>query len=217
VYGEESADEVPWTVKTNGGQTHSALNLTILPDEFLKIWLPTFSIRHPALVFSSNYRTYVNNEGKEKVKNETNLQRLEMTYHWSRTLYDWYTEQFAHSEKERSLGVAWPIILDADDIMLGPEVVMKYAKIVCLYPEKLKFSWSPKSKQEMDKVHSVERRILSTISASGGIMEGKTSKGIDMDRRWGTGRWNLERMRGARSRSGLGMLCRTTSIWKRKS
>jgi hypothetical protein len=88
VYGEESTDEVPWTVKSGLGQTHSPLNLTILPDEFLKTWLPTFLIRHPALVFHSNYRTYVDNEGKENVKNETNLQALEMTYHWSRTLYD---------------------------------------------------------------------------------------------------------------------------------
>ena len=181
IYGEGSTDEIPWTVNTDAEQIHSALNKTIIPDEFLKSWFPTFLIRHPALVFPSNYRTYVDNEGEEAVKNEANLQALEMTYHWTRTLYDWYTQHFQKPETGSSGDSIWPIILEADDIMLEPELVVKYAKIIGLDPTKLKFSWTPKRKEELDKLWDVERRMLSTISASAGILEGKTANGIVID------------------------------------
>ncbi|KAE9367517.1 hypothetical protein N431DRAFT_561474 [Stipitochalara longipes BDJ] len=191
VYGEESTKEVPWTVKVPSGleQTHSPLNKTILPDDFLKHWLPTFLIRHPALVFPSNYRTQVDNNGKESVKNESKMLALEMTMHWTRTLYEWYRQQFA-ATKDMSSDEIWPIIIDADDIMFGPEVVLKYAKIIGLDSKKLKFSWTPKSKEELDKMWDVERRMLSTISASAGIVEGKTSKGLDVDEE--TKKWKVE-------------------------
>jgi hypothetical protein len=190
VYGEKSTDEVPWTVKLRSSleQTHSKLNKTILPDEFLESWLPTFLIRHPALVFPSNYRTYVDNNGKENVKEDEKLLTLEMTMYWTRTLYDWYTHHLYTSEHV-STEVSWPIILDADDIMLEPEVVLKYAKIVGLDPEKLRFEWNAKSKKDLDKMWNVERRMLSTISNSTGIVEGKTSMGLVVEeevRKWKT-------------------------------
>ena len=50
-FGKNSIHESPWTVKTSLDPTHSTFNETVLPDEFLKTWLPTFLIRHPALVF----------------------------------------------------------------------------------------------------------------------------------------------------------------------
>jgi hypothetical protein len=181
IYGEESTDGIAWTVNTDADQTHSALNKTILPDEFLKTWFPTFLISHPALVFSSNYRTYVDNEGKDAVKNEANLQALEMTYHWTCKLYHWYSQHFQTSETKSSKGIVWPIVLDADDIMLEPELVFKYAKIIGLDPAKLKFSWTPKRKEELDKLCDVEKRMLSTISASSGIVEGKIASGIVID------------------------------------
>jgi hypothetical protein len=45
----------------------------------------------------------------------------------------------------------------------------------------LKFSWTPKRKEELDKLWDVERRMLSTISASTDIVEGKTASGIVID------------------------------------
>jgi hypothetical protein len=181
IYGEESTDEIPWTVNTDAEQTHSALNKTIIPDGFLKTWFPAFLIRHPALEFPSNYKTCVDNEGKEAVKKEANLQALEMTFHWTRTLYDWYTQYFQTSEIKSSKDIIWPILLEADDIMLEPKLVFEYAKIIGLDPTKLKFSWTPKRKEELDKLWDVEKRMLSTISASAGILEGKTASGIVID------------------------------------
>lgn len=191
VYGGKSTDEVPWTVKVQSGseQTHSPLNKTILPDEFLKTWLPTFLIRHPALVFPSNYRTQEDNNQKESVMDDEQLLALEMTMYWTRTLYDWYTQHFPRHESS-STDVDWPIILDADDIMLEPEVVLKYAKIIGLDPGKLKFQWSAKSKEELDKMWNVERRMLSTISSSTGIVEGKTSKGLVLEEE--VQKWKVE-------------------------
>jgi hypothetical protein len=130
------------------------------------------------------------NEGKEAVKNKTNLQALEMTYHWTRTLYDWYTQDFQTSETKSSKDIIWPIVLEADDIMLEPELVLKYAKIIGLNPTKLKFSWTPKRKEELDKLWDVERRMLSTISASAGIVKGKTASGIVIEEE--VAKWMVE-------------------------
>jgi hypothetical protein len=64
VCGEDSVDETPWTLKPDVGQAYPPFNKVILPNEFLKIWFPTFLIRPPALVIPSNYRTFVETKGK---------------------------------------------------------------------------------------------------------------------------------------------------------
>ncbi len=187
VFGENSTDESPWTVKAFPQQTHSTLNETVLPDEFLKTWLPTFLIRHPALVFPSLYRTYVDLEGPEVAETESPVIALEMTMHWSRTLYDWYTQQLNPSHTDFDSDVTWPVVLDADDIMTESEVVLRYSKIVGLDPAKLKFSWAAASKEELDKMSKPENRMKSTILGSAGIVEGKTSTGLEIDeeaRKW---------------------------------
>lgn len=42
-FGRDSTRETPWTVNAFEQQTHSPRNETVLPDEFLKTWLPTYS------------------------------------------------------------------------------------------------------------------------------------------------------------------------------
>lgn len=180
IFGEESIEELPWTVKALPEQTHSILNPTMFPDQVLKTWFPTFLIRHPALVFPSMYRTDLNLQGAGVKKSEV-MRNLEMTMRWSRILYDWYTQE--HSQSESSLGddVTWPIILDADDIMTEPELVMRYSKILGFDESKLRFLWEPASKEEWDKMHRAEKAMRSTIAASAGIVEGKTSVNVDID------------------------------------
>jgi hypothetical protein len=189
VFGESSTNELPWTVNFGPEQTHSLLNETVLPDDFLKAWLPTFLIRHPALVFPSNYRTCVDLEGAEAAKNESG-HALEMTMHWSRTLFDWYTQHNNQSASIADPNVNWPIIIDADDIMIEPEVVVRYSKIVGLDPARLIFSWDPATKEELEKISRVGRRMRSTILASAGIVEGKTSTNIDVSEE--AEKWRLE-------------------------
>jgi len=191
VFGENSTHESPWTVKVKAlpEQTRSALNETVLPDEFLKSWLPTFLIRHPALVFPSSYRTCVDLNGAEAARTES-AHALEMTMHWSRTLFDWYALQIKTSASDSDPEVTWPIILDADDIMMEPEVVIRYSETVGLDPTRLKFSWVPASEEELGKMHGTERRMRSTMSASTGIVDGKTS--IDLDVNVEAKKWRLE-------------------------
>ncbi|KAI1621078.1 hypothetical protein EDD37DRAFT_639688 [Exophiala viscosa] len=83
IFGEHSTSQPSWTVQMSYPSTVSALNKTILPDEFLKTWLPTFLIRHPALSFPSIYRTTIDNEGREAARADP-AHVLEMTMHWSR-------------------------------------------------------------------------------------------------------------------------------------
>jgi len=69
---------------------------------------------------------------------------------------------------------------------------VRYAKIIGLDPAKLKFSWNPKNKEEMNKIWNAGRRMLSTIPNSTRIVEGKTSKGLVLDdevRKWKVEFW----------------------------
>jgi hypothetical protein len=106
-----------------------------------------------------------------------------MTMHWSRTLYDWYTTQPTASSHQ-------PIILDADDIMLNSDLVCRNSQTLGLDPSKLRFEWTPTGKEELEKMGRAKRRMVSTISASGGIVEGKTGMGIDIDVE--AGKWKEE-------------------------
>lgn len=97
-----------------------------------------------------------------------------MTIHWSRALYDWYKLQ-------SSINPPWPIVLDADDVIDKPEVVRHYCQILGFDQEKLKFEWAPATESELAKMDTVERRMMSAIAASRGIVGGKTAEGLDID------------------------------------
>jgi hypothetical protein len=175
VFGEESIDETPWTadIKDFPEQTRSLSNETIFSDEFLKTWSPTFLIRHPALVFPSNYRTCIDLEGVEAAKVEA-YHAIEMSMHWSRALFDWYTRHAPSAD-----GV-WPIVLDADDIILEPDVVRKYSELLNLDSSRLKFSWDPVPNEQLEKMSMPEKRMKSTIAASAGIVKGKAAVNLDI-------------------------------------
>ncbi|KAL9002057.1 MAG: hypothetical protein Q9188_004991 [Gyalolechia gomerana] len=69
-----------------------SLNFTMLPDEFLLTCLPIFLSRHPALAFSSLYRTIVKVEGKEAADRD-DVAALIITLEWTRSLYDFYVQR----------------------------------------------------------------------------------------------------------------------------
>lgn len=177
IYGEDDVGEKAsaWTVKAFDQQTHSIGNQTIFPDEFLKQWTPTFLIRHPALAFPSNYRSRRDLDGPEVAEKEWKLRELDMTIKWSRNLYDWFLSQTGET----------PIILDADDIMTSPEIVGRYAKVIGVDPEKLRFSWASEDREiRGDETHAWKwklKRMRDTLRASSGIVEGKTAIGLDVD------------------------------------
>lgn len=186
LFGEDRVKEAPWTVGVSSAEaaefTHSRLNETVLSDEFLRTWLPTFLIRHPALVFPSHYRTMRDLEGVEAAKTADARLTLIMTLHWTRTLYDWYSQELSKSESAPDSEVTWPLVLDADDIMTDPKVLVRFCEIVGLDPAKLRFTWMTASKDEFDQIPTyIEKRMRSTLLASAGVMGGKTAINLDIE------------------------------------
>lgn len=168
LYDEEVGEE-GWTVKAFDSQTRSIGNDTLLPDEFLKEWMPTFLIRHPALVVPSFVRARLDIEGLECTKKEWKFRNMQLTMKWSRNLYDWYCSQKTEE----------PIVLDADDIMTNRSIMVKYAKMIGADPTKLKFSWNmDKIERDWGELTPAWRRMSSTLRSSSGILEGKTSSGL---------------------------------------
>ncbi len=152
-------------------------NDTIFPDSFLRTWIPTFMIRHPALVFPSLYRTSVDLEGPEDArKNANGMFRLEMTWRWSRSLYQWYNREW-----EQGSTTSPPVIIDADDIILRPEIVLKYCELVGLESDKCRFQWEHASIEEEDGMNFIERRMKSSLLSSSGILQqGKVAAGLEI-------------------------------------
>ncbi|KFH44146.1 hypothetical protein ACRE_050710 [Hapsidospora chrysogenum ATCC 11550] len=158
--------------------TRSPLNLTSMPDEFLLTWNPTFLIRHPAMVLPSLYRVTLKDveiDGFQRP--ERKPMAPERTMKWVRSLYDFYAAHFGD-------GSPWPIVLDADDVITQPALVARYAALVGLDPDKLRFSWD---KMATEKLSPVEKLMLSTISTSTGVDVSKAAGDIDIGReavRW---------------------------------
>ncbi|PGH26458.1 hypothetical protein AJ80_01771 [Polytolypa hystricis UAMH7299] len=193
VHGENTSQETPWVVKTPQGEHQSALNPTILPDEFLKTWSPTFLIRHPALAYPSLYRAVRDMAEKEgaAVAHPDTL-TADMTLHWSRSLYEFYIDhlqKYPDGTSSAQLDAEFPIILDADDVIAQPAVVLKFAKMVGLDTSKLKFSWDPTSSETLEHMRADMKRMLSTLHASSGVVKDKLSTSIDIDeeaKKWQT-------------------------------
>lgn len=83
-----------------------------------------------------------------------------------------------------ALTLLQPLILEADDVMLKPEVIYEFSKLIGLDATKLKFQWEPAAATDLDQsiLHpsDIERRLLSTLRASSGILLDKTSSNIDI-------------------------------------
>ncbi|KAI0869585.1 hypothetical protein GGS24DRAFT_478434 [Hypoxylon argillaceum] len=170
-------DHVPKTALARGftHSTRSSLNLTSLPDEFLKTWNPTILIRHPALMLPSLFRTAkkgVEVNGKRRANDEP--YEIEATLKFVRSLYDFYADHFGKDSQ-------WPIVLDADDVIAYPELVKKYAGFVGLDPEKTRFSWEKASPEQLGELMSAEKIMLGSINASTGVDKGKMAGNINID------------------------------------
>jgi hypothetical protein len=196
LHGPESTTQQLWTVdpgpaafgeKLVDDQTspHSPGNHTILPDLFLKAWKPTFLIRHPVATFPSFYRAMKDLMGGHGPGEE--VQKTSLTFHWNRSLYDWYARQFANAagaqngDVQRDEDAAWPIILDADDIMTEPGMLVRYSEILGLDSTMLRFSWDKPTKEQLESRSPEEQRMLSTLLASSGIDKSKLSKELSIE------------------------------------
>lgn len=175
--GLGAATTSPFTIIAAGSRNKivSGSNETSLPDEVLLRLRPTFLIRNPMLTFPSLLRTSIDNEGRGAVMAGAETQRWEMSFHWSRALYEFYVEQ-----RNLNSVTPVPIILDADDI-LNPDLMRTYAQTVGLDPNVIRYEWEKASEEEVGKLAKTERRMKDTILASQGIVKGKTAEGMQLD------------------------------------
>ncbi len=154
----------------------SPLNITTMPDEFLKTWKPTFLIQHPAVMLPSLYRTRQLDFEMEGVKPRLKREPLpvETTLKWNRTLYEFYAVHFGADS-------LWPIVLDADDIMTSPELLAKYAKLVGLDPDGLCFAWNRANEEELNTMLRDRKIMRAFLCASSRIDISKVAGNIDID------------------------------------
>ncbi|KAF2117461.1 hypothetical protein BDV96DRAFT_644877 [Lophiotrema nucula] len=204
LHGVESAQGMqPWTVSTArnsydgcNSSFRSEGNETCFPDSILKSWNPTFLIRHPALVLPSLVRADldVGNDFLLSAESDAETQgyrtawedakKWQVTFHWQRQLLEWYLAHLSDEEKHTGEEhVSYPIVLDADDIQSpsAHELLEKYTRAVGLDPNVVEFQWSAAPKREVEEMNIYEKRLLDTISASTGIVPGKTANGLVLE------------------------------------
>ena len=162
------------------GRTWSEHNYTVVPDEFLQTWLPTFLIRHPALSFPSYYRTVVKLEGSEGAAAD-HFSAFMISVKWPRQLYDLYVQWRDKLPCEAKEVNIWPIVLDAEDVISSPETMVRYCQILKMDPEKMRFSWNKLTQDELSQVEQIQQVMRSTLLQSTGIIEGKAQNTIDID------------------------------------
>ncbi|UPL02781.1 hypothetical protein LCI18_013715 [Fusarium solani-melongenae] len=163
-----------------GSGTRSSLNKTVLSDEFLKTFKPTFLIRHPALSLASMYRA-----ARSDVFGRTDKQPsiIERSSIWNRTLFDFYEADHNNSGER-------PLVLDADDMMTSPELMSKYARLAGLDPDKLVFSWERASQEELSSMSAMARMMLSSLSASDSVNLDKVAGNLDIAKE--AAKWRAE-------------------------
>lgn len=172
LHGESTLVGEPTPLMPRGDEkaTRSEENKTVLSDEFLKTWKPTFLIRHPAMTFPSLFRM-MRLEGFDRQNNEPNL--VELTTYWQRKLLEFYESHFGQDSE-------WPIVLDADDVMKHPELLNEYAPKVGLDPGKLRFSWDKLPQAVVDELHPMVRGAHGSLNASDKVDLGKVAGEVDI-------------------------------------
>ena len=154
---------------------YSPLNDTVLPDALLQKIHPAFLIRHPALVFPSNYRVSLKTEGPGGDAMKHEALNYTMTLRWSRRLYEFFESSLALASNSSQ---PQPIIIDAYDVINSPrQLLPRFCALVGLDSSKLSFAWKRTPDEARDRLTQANgptvATYLSTIWASDGIMKEK--------------------------------------------
>lgn len=173
IHGSDATVGEPQVLKgypDDVSNSRSPLNMTILSDDFLKTFKPTFLIRHPAMSIPSLFRA-VQHEGFKRSSKELNA--IETSLFWPRKLLEFYE---AHSQDEYDE----PIVLDADDVMTSQALVLKYAKLAGLDPDKLCFSWEKASEEVTSSQSPFVQHMLGSLNSSDRVDLTKVAGDIDI-------------------------------------
>jgi hypothetical protein len=112
-----------------------------------------------------------------------------MTMRWTRKLHDFYCEHFKESNiqaEDIKTNATWPIVLDADDIMTEPAVLVKLCNIIGLDSDRLRYEWEP-----AEQVRPLwSQAFRTTLDSSTTINTDKTAGDIDINEE--VGKWRDE-------------------------
>ncbi|EEP76277.1 predicted protein [Uncinocarpus reesii 1704] len=188
-FGADKVSEPEWMLdipeKYGPNKTRSEGNITLFSDEYLDSWKPVILIRHPALMFPSYYRAMTDILKMESREIDEGLKKdldLILSLYCSRNLYDWYAKRLGKSDPE-----SWPILLDADDVIGTPEIVLKLSDIMGLDRDSLLFTWGEATVETNGSLSDRVKRMTSTLSASTGVIQTKIAGDLDIDveaRKW---------------------------------
>jgi hypothetical protein len=149
----------------------SSLNKTILSDDFLETLKPTFLVRHPALTIPSLFRA-IRHEGFNREVKE--LGPVERSLIWQRKLLEFYEKSHRDGRGDE------PLVLDADDMMTSQGLMVKYAKVAGLDPEKLLFSWEKTPQEVVNSMPPFVQHMLGSLNSSEKVDLSKVGGDIDV-------------------------------------
>ncbi|KAF3007638.1 hypothetical protein E8E13_008552 [Curvularia kusanoi] len=167
--------------------TQKPENPTAIPSSLWSQVTPTLLIRHPALVFPSALRTALDNEGLDTVLSSSSetMMRWECSFRWHVLLYKYLVT--LSSDDQAASSVKSPLIIDASQLA-DLHFVQRYAQRVGLDPKCVRSEWDPVANEDVERMGKVERRMKSTLLASGGVLKGKlegsgSDGGLEGDRK----------------------------------
>ncbi|PLB52329.1 hypothetical protein P170DRAFT_472232 [Aspergillus steynii IBT 23096] len=190
LYGDDSVtDQIPWTLRGPNelDQTdtdRSDLNDTLFSDDFLKTWKPAFLIRHPAAAFPSYYRALSKVSGPEFVQSDQGWKAYQkaMSLRWVYKLYNFYVQHFSKCRDDQA---SWPVVIEADDIINQPEILIKLCEITGLDSSRIRLTWE-KSTSELPGVQVFHGTLLESTKID-------TSKAVgDVDLEKESAKWQGE-------------------------
>ncbi|KAF7589987.1 hypothetical protein BBP40_003431 [Aspergillus hancockii] len=171
----------------NVEKTFTPNNVTILPDEYLATWRLTFLIRHPALAFPSFYRAIRQLESEDFAQPDEvqPLMELNTTLKFIRHLYDWCCEHGIQLPSNGDTGPPFPLVLDAEDVIHNPKVVMRYSELIGLDPSRVRFEWEAGMKNanlswDGTCQNGPEAIMKATLNTSSHILKNKTPTMVDI-------------------------------------
>ncbi|KAL5364196.1 hypothetical protein BJX96DRAFT_130140 [Aspergillus floccosus] len=153
-------------------------NPTVLPSAYLGAWKPIFLIRHPARSFISYYRAFVRlyesrPEAELCPRAQDDYIASQMSFSFTRSLYDWYVEYSALVEDT----TATPLVLDADDYINRPELVSRLADVLGLDADRVQYTWSPRRDHLLSPISRVWK---GTVASSSGVRKDKAAGDVDI-------------------------------------
>jgi hypothetical protein len=85
-----------------------------------------------------------------------------MTMHWTRKLYDFYAAYFSNDylrPQPDDDPATWLLVLDADDVMTRPSVLVRFCDLSGLDSTRLRFEWE-KENRDYPRAFKVARTTL---------------------------------------------------------